>query len=110
MAAHHARLRALLIVVGALAATAMPTVAAFAEPPPVPVTESHTTPREEIQPAAHIVGELARKTVHRFTGKPLGLVPEKSVPQVRLKAPQRTGPDQSVPVKVKVPSKVQVTA
>ncbi|NEB78552.1 hypothetical protein G3I40_25475 [Streptomyces sp. SID14478] len=89
-----ARPRALLIVLGALAATAMPTVAAFAAPPHVSPTESHSTPREEIEPAAHIVGELARKTAHRSTGRPLGLVPDHCGPQVRLKAPQHTGPAQ----------------
>lgn len=95
MSARPARLRALLIVVGALAATAMPTVAAFAAPPHVPATESHSTPREEIQPAAHIVAEVARKTAHRSTGRPLGLVPEPAGTHVALKAPQHTGPCQT---------------
>ncbi|MFG2646657.1 hypothetical protein [Streptomyces sp. NPDC048436] len=73
----HVRLRALLIVLGALAATSMPTIAAFAEPPRVPATQQHSTPREEIQPAAHIFGELARKTAQRTSKKPLGLVPDR---------------------------------
>ncbi|WP_428950613.1 hypothetical protein [Streptomyces sp. cg35] len=93
MTASRARPRALLIVLGALAATAMPTVAAFADPPRVPATESHSTPREEIQPAAHIVAEVARKTAHRSTGRPLGLVPDLAGPRIGLKAPQHTGPD-----------------
>ncbi|NEB76012.1 hypothetical protein G3I40_12380 [Streptomyces sp. SID14478] len=82
-----ARLRALLIVCGALAATALPTVAAFAAPPHVPADAPHSTPREEIQPAAHIVGQIARKTAERSTGKPLGLVPEQATHRIACKAP-----------------------
>lgn len=73
-----ARLQALLIVLGALAATALPTVAAFAAQPHVPPTVPHSTPREEIQPATNIVAELAGKTVARSTRKPLGMVPERA--------------------------------
>ncbi|MEU5683759.1 hypothetical protein DEJ48_37505 [Streptomyces venezuelae] len=76
------RLRALMIVIAALAAVAMPTAAAFADTPrthhattgPPP----HLSPREEIQPAAHIVGDLARKSAERSTGRPIGMLPEQS--------------------------------
>ncbi|MGW6318059.1 hypothetical protein [Streptomyces sp. NPDC055099] len=76
----HMRLRALAIVLGALTAVAMPTAAAFADttamlhPPAAP----HPTPREEIQPAAHIVGEVARKGAERSTGRPVGMLPDQS--------------------------------
>ncbi|MEV7196227.1 hypothetical protein AB0N81_31150 [Streptomyces sp. NPDC093510] len=79
-----ARLRALLIVLGTLAATALPTVAAFAAQPHVPPTVPHSTPREEIQPATNIVGQLARRTAERSTRKPLGLVPEQAVHPIAL--------------------------
>ncbi|GAA3135997.1 hypothetical protein ACFQ0X_02180 [Streptomyces rectiviolaceus] len=82
-----ARMRALLIVVGALAATALPTIAAFAAPPHVAATVPHSTPREEIQPATSIVGQLARKTAERSAGKPLGLVPEQAAHPTALKTP-----------------------
>ncbi|MFJ6700649.1 hypothetical protein ACIQM4_32020 [Streptomyces sp. NPDC091272] len=81
------RLRALAIVTGALAATTLPTVAAFAHTPQLPANVPHSTPREEIQPAAHIVGQLARRTAERFTGKPLGIVPEQPSRLIALKAP-----------------------
>lgn len=82
-----ARVRALLIVIGALAATALPTVAAFADPPHVPPTEPHSTPREEIQPAANIAGQLARRTAERSTGKPQGLIPEHATHPTTLHTP-----------------------
>ncbi|MFD4480262.1 hypothetical protein ACFWPU_29695 [Streptomyces sp. NPDC058471] len=73
------RLRALAIVFAALAAVGMPTAAAFADTADVHQTPSHRlTPREEIQPAAHIVGEIARKQAERSTGKPVGVLPEQS--------------------------------
>ncbi|MGW0908591.1 hypothetical protein [Streptomyces sp. NPDC002853] len=81
-----AHVRALLIVVAALAASALPTVAAFASPPHVPSTVPHSTPREEIQPAANIAGQFARRTAERSTGKPLGLIPEQATHPVALKA------------------------
>ncbi|MEU5894756.1 hypothetical protein [Streptomyces venezuelae] len=75
-----ARLRALAIVIAALAAVAMPTAAAFADTPrthPSPTGHApHLSPREEIQPAAHIVRDLARKSAERSTGRPIGMLPE----------------------------------
>lgn len=82
-----ARVRALLIVIAALAASALPTAAAFAIPPHVPPTVPHSTPREEIQPATNIAGQIARRTDERSTGKPLGLIPEQVGRPVALKTP-----------------------
>ncbi|MGB8943521.1 MAG: hypothetical protein WCD21_25320 [Streptomyces sp.] len=82
-----ARLRALFIVLAALTATALPTIAAFAAPPHVPSTVPHSTPREEIQPATNIAGQIARKSAQRSTGKPLGLIPEQTPYSVTLKTP-----------------------
>ncbi|MGW7072893.1 hypothetical protein ACWGII_19275 [Streptomyces sp. NPDC054855] len=82
-----ARLRALVIVLAALTATALPTIAAFAAPPHVPPSVPHTTPREEIQPATNIVGQIARRTAERSTGKPQGLLPEHATCRVALKRP-----------------------
>ncbi|MGW6061832.1 hypothetical protein [Streptomyces sp. NPDC055189] len=82
-----ARVRALLIVVAALAASVLPTVAAFADPPHVPATVPHSTPREEIQPATNIAGQIARRTAERSTGKPLGLLPDQAAHPVTLKTP-----------------------
>ncbi|MFI7322158.1 hypothetical protein [Streptomyces venezuelae] len=74
------RLRALMIVIAALAAVAMPTAAAFADTPRThhaPAGHApRLSPREEIQPAAHIVGDLARKSAERSTGRPIGMLPE----------------------------------
>ncbi|MCX3058254.1 hypothetical protein [Streptomyces beihaiensis] len=81
------RLRALLIVLGALAATAMPTVAAFADPPPPPSTQAQSNPRDVIQPAADIVGKIARRTAERAAGKTLGIVPERASLPVSSNAP-----------------------
>ncbi|MGW7081443.1 hypothetical protein [Streptomyces sp. NPDC054866] len=82
-----ARLRALFIVLAALAATALPTIAAFAAQPHAPSTVPHSTPREEIQPATNIAGQIARKSAQRSTGKPLGLIPEQTARAIALKAP-----------------------
>ncbi|MGW7086641.1 hypothetical protein ACWGH2_24545 [Streptomyces sp. NPDC054871] len=82
-----ARLRALFIVLAALAATALPTIAAFAAQPHVSSTVPHSTPREEIQPATNIAGQIARKSAQRSTGKPLGLIPEPTARAIALKAP-----------------------
>ncbi|GGV26007.1 hypothetical protein GCM10010277_07300 [Streptomyces longisporoflavus] len=82
-----ARVRALLIVIAALAASALPTVTAFADPPRLPATVPHSTPREEIQPAANITGQLARRTAERSAGKPLGLIPDQGTHPVALKSP-----------------------
>ncbi|MEU1116036.1 MULTISPECIES: hypothetical protein [unclassified Streptomyces] len=89
------RLRALLIVVAALAATALPTVVAFATQPHVPSTVPHSTPREEIQPAANIVGEVARRTAERFVGRPLHVIPEQTVRPVTAQTldPRAARPD-----------------
>ncbi|MGW6055529.1 hypothetical protein [Streptomyces sp. NPDC055189] len=65
-----------MIVIAALAASTLPTVAAFADPSHVPATVPHSTPREEIQPATNIVGHLARRTAERTTGRPIGVLAE----------------------------------
>ncbi|MET8690336.1 hypothetical protein ABZV77_39625 [Streptomyces sp. NPDC004732] len=76
------RMRALMIVVAALAAVAMPTAAAFADTTEIHHTTTgpppRLTPREEIQPAAHIVGDLARKSAERSTGRPVGMLSEEA--------------------------------
>ncbi|MDI3423839.1 SipW-dependent-type signal peptide-containing protein [Streptomyces luteolus] len=74
------RLRALAIVIAALAAVAMPTAAAFTDTAELhhPLDASPTTPREQIQPAANIVGEIARKGAKRSTGQTLGMLPQPS--------------------------------
>ncbi|RFU87579.1 hypothetical protein DY218_06395 [Streptomyces triticagri] len=66
------RLRAVLIATAALGVLALPTVAAFTDtadlahrPPP---DAPHRTPREEIQPAANIAGEAARRAAQRLLG------------------------------------------
>lgn len=85
------RIRALIIVAGALAATTLPTLPAFATPPPAPTheaTSTHISPREEIQPAANIVGRIAHRGAERVTGKPIGLVPEQATSLPALKAPR----------------------
>lgn len=77
------RPRAVVIVVAALAAVALPTAAAFAdtaELPQRPPDAPHLTPRESIQPAAHIVGEMAVKGAERSSGQPLGMLPEQPAP------------------------------
>ncbi|MEV0528733.1 hypothetical protein AB0I66_35470 [Streptomyces sp. NPDC050439] len=78
-------LRALMIVLGALTAVAMPTAAAFADTADMhhPEGAAHPTPREEIQPAAHIVGEIARKGAERSTGRPVGMLPDPSTDTAR---------------------------
>ncbi|MER7175462.1 hypothetical protein [Streptomyces mesophilus] len=85
------RIRALIIVAGALAATVLPTLPAFATPAPAltdGAATTHISPREEIQPAANIVGRIAHRGAERVTGKPIGLVPEQAASLPALKAPR----------------------
>ncbi|RII17780.1 hypothetical protein DSC45_12830 [Streptomyces sp. YIM 130001] len=66
----------MLIAAAALAALALPTAAAFTDTAdlanPPPPDAPHRTPREEIQPAANIAGEAARRAVQRMIGSSNG--------------------------------------
>lgn len=91
------RLRALAIVVAALAAVALPTAAAFAdsaELPQRPLDAPHLTPRESIQPVAHIVGEIALKGAERTSGQS---VQNTDRPVSVVKRSSATTPDTELP-------------